>query len=195
MFSLDEDLAASVVAAVDALAADDPASLGFAGQLGRLRAVSRLVDRLEAERVRLLGVADRSGALADDGAATAASWLRRNSTLTASQANGRAKLGRHLPDLPVIAAAFAAGDVGVSHVSQVLGLCCDVGFDQVAGVQDELMEVARRLRTVEDFTRVCMGWRHALRPDAADAADERAYASRRLTCSSTFDGAVHLNGP
>jgi Domain of unknown function (DUF222) len=57
-----------------------------------------------------------------------------------------------------------------------------------------LVEVARRLRTVEDFTRVCMGWRHALAPDAADEADERAYASRRLTCTATFDGAFHLNG-
>jgi hypothetical protein len=46
-----EDLAEDVVAAVDALTADDPAGLGFAGLLGRLRAVSRLVDRLEAERV------------------------------------------------------------------------------------------------------------------------------------------------
>jgi hypothetical protein len=189
-----DPLCAALIAAVDTLANDDPLVLGFAGQVGRLRAVSRLVDRLEAERVRLLGVADRSGALSDDGAATAAAWLRRNSTLTASQASGRAKLARQLPDLPVIAAAFAAGDLGVSHVSQVLGLCRDVGFDNVAGVQDELVEVARRLRTVEDFTRVCMGWRHALRPDAADEADERAYESRRLTCSPTFDGAFHLNG-
>jgi Domain of unknown function (DUF222) len=189
-----DPLGADVVAAVDALTGDDPSVLGYAGQVGRLRTLSRLVDRLEAERVRLLGVADRSGALADDGAATAAAWLRRNSTLTASQANGRAKLARGLPDLPVIAAAFAAGDLGVSHVTQVLGLCRDVGFHQVAGVQDDLVEVARRLRTVEDFTRVCMGWRHALAPDAADEADERAYASRRLTCSATFDGAFHLNG-
>jgi hypothetical protein len=194
MFTLDEDLAAGVVAAVDALAADDPSMLEFAGQLGRLRQVSRLVDRLEAERVRLLGVADRSGALSDDGAATAASWLRRNSTLTASQAKQRAKLARRLPDLPIIAAAFAAGDVGVSHVSQVLGLCRDVGVDQVAAVQDEMVEVAKRLRNVEDFTRMCMGWRHALRPDAADQADDRAYDSRRLTHTATFDGTFHLNG-
>jgi hypothetical protein len=189
-----DDLSEDVVAAVDALVADDPAVLGFAGLLGRLRAVSRLVDRLEAERVRLLRVADRSGALKDDGAATAASWLRRNSTLTASQANTRAKIARGVPDLPVIAAAFAAGDMGVSHVTQVLGLCRDVGYDNVAEIQDALVEVSRRLRNVEDFTRICVGWRHALRPDCADEADERAYASRRLACSSTFDGAWHLNG-
>jgi hypothetical protein len=82
----------------------------------------------------------------------------------------------------------------VSHVVQVLGLCRDVGVDNVAGVQGELVSVARRLRMVEDFKRVCVGWRHALRPDAADEDDDRAYASRRLTHTSTFDGTFHLNG-
>jgi Domain of unknown function (DUF222) len=185
---------AALVAAVDGLASDDPVPLGFEGQLTRLRMVSRLIDRLEAQRVRLLGVAERSGALTDDGGATAASWLRHNTTLAASQAKQRARLARCLPDLPVVAAAFAAGDLGVAHVVQVVGLCRDVGVDQVYAVQDEIVEVAKRMRNVEDFKRMCTGWRHALRPDAADDNDERAYESRRLTFASTFEGAFHLNG-
>jgi hypothetical protein len=92
---------------VDVLADEDPAGLDLAGRRDRLRAVGRLIDRLEAERVRWLGAADRSGALADDGAATAAAWLRCHSSLTANQAAQRARLARRLRDLPVIAAAFA----------------------------------------------------------------------------------------
>jgi hypothetical protein len=167
---LDDDAVAAVVAAVDVLAGEDPAGLGWAGQRERLRAVGRLVDRLEAQRVRLVAAADRSGALADDGAATAASWLRRHSSLTAAQASDRAKLARRLPDLPEVAAAFAAGDLGVAHVVQVERLCRDVGVDQVAAVQTELVTAAGRLRDVGEFTRLCVGWRHALRPDLADAA-------------------------
>ena len=189
-----DELVAAVAAAVDALAADDPAGLGWAGQRERLRALGRLVDRLEAQRVRLLAAADRSGALADDGAATAASWLRRHSTLTASQASERARLARRLAELPVIAAAFAAGDLGVVHVIQVERLCRDVGVDQVAAVQTELVTAAGRLRDVGEFTRLCAGWRHALRPDLADAADDRAYDQRRLSHNPTFGGVFHLAG-
>ena len=66
-----DPLCATLSAAVDELAADDPSMLDFAGQLQRLRAVGRLIDRLEAQRVQVLRAAERSGALSDDGAATA----------------------------------------------------------------------------------------------------------------------------
>jgi Domain of unknown function (DUF222) len=175
-----ESYSAAAVAAIDALAGDDPAGLDVAAQLGRLRTVSRLVDRLEAERVRLLGVADRSGALDQDGAVTAASWLQRNSTLTASQAATRVKLAQRLPQLPAIAAAFTDGDLGLNHVSLILGLCRDVGIDEVAALQDEIVQAGARLHHVEDFTQMCRGWRQALRPDAADVtADDRGYQRHR----------------
>jgi hypothetical protein len=41
---------------------------------------------------------------------------------------------------------------------------------------------------------LCAGWRHALRPDLADADDDRAYGQRRLSHAATFDGVFHLNG-
>lgn len=179
---------------VDVLAAEDPAGLDLLGQLERLRAVGRLIDRLEAERVRLLGAADRSGALSHDGAATAAAWLRRHSSLTAGQSADRARSARRLEGLAVIAAAFAAGDLGVAHVVQIDRLARDIGTGQIAGVQAELVEAARRLRDVAEFTRLCAGWRHALRPDASDAADDRAYDNRRLHHASTLDGVFHLSG-
>jgi hypothetical protein len=179
---------------VDVLGGEDPAGLDLAGQLGRLRAVGRLIDRLEAERVRLLGAADRSGALSQDGAATAAAWLRRHSSLTANQAAQRARLVRRLRELPVIAAAFAAGGLGVAQVVQIDRLAADVGVEQVAEVQAELVTAAGRLRDVGEFTRLCAGWRHALRPDVADGDDDRAYERRRLHHSATWDGEFHLSG-
>jgi hypothetical protein len=94
----------------------------------------------------------------------------------------------------VIADALRAGDIGIAHATQIDRLCRDVGVDQVAGVQAELITAATRLRDVAEFTRMCAGWRHALRPDAADDADDRAYAGRRVSLSSTFDGALHLSG-
>lgn len=172
---------ADAVAAIDALAADDPAKLDVAGQVARLRTVSRLIDRLEAERVRLLGVADRSGALDQDGATTAAAWLRRNATLTASQAETRVKLAQRLPQLPVIAAAFASGNLGLNHVSLILGLCRDVGIDNVEALQDEIVQVSARLHHVEDFTQLCRGWRRELRPNLPDDLDDQAYEQHRLS--------------
>jgi hypothetical protein len=185
---------ARITSAVDALAGEDPALLSLPEQVARLRMIGWLIDRLEAERVRLVGTAERTGALADDGSATAASWLRRHSTLTAAQAAERAKIARRLSHLPVIADALRAGDIGIAHATQIDRLCRDVGVDQVAGVQAELITAATRLRDIAEFTRMCAGWRHALRPDAADDADDRAYAGRRVSLSSTFDGAFHLSG-
>ena len=185
---------ARITSAVDALAGEDPALLSLPEQVTRLRTIGWLIDRLEAERVRLVGTAERTGALADHGSATAASWLRRHSTLTASQAAERAKIARRLSDLPVIADAFRAGDIGIAHATQIDRLCRDVGVDQVTGVQAELITAAKRLRDVAEFARMCAGWRHALRPDAADDADDRAYANRRVSLSSTFDGVFHLSG-
>jgi hypothetical protein len=176
---------ADAVAAIDALARHDPAMLDVAGQLVRLRTVSQLVDRLEAERVRLLGGVDQSGALDEHGAAT---WLQHNSSLSLSQAYARASFARRLPQLPVIAGAFARGDLGANHVSQILGLCRDVGTHNVAPKQDQIVQVATQLRTVEDLTQVCHQWRRELWSDAAEpaeaaeaaeAADDRAHDRRR----------------
>jgi hypothetical protein len=60
-------------------------------------------------------------------------------------------------------------------VTQIDRLAADVGVDQVAEVQAELVTAACRLRDVGEFMRLCAGWRHALRPDAGDAADDRDY--------------------
>ena len=189
-----DDLSTIVAAAVDGLAADDPAALGFCDQRRRIRAIGRLIDRLEAQRCRMTATADRSGALADHGAPTAASWLRRYTTLTASQAADRARIARRLPQLPIIAAAFAAGDLGVAHMVQIDRLCADVGVDQVAAVQHEIVTAAQAMRFISDFANVCAGWRYALRPDLADRDDDRAYTNRRVNLAATFDGAFHLSG-
>jgi hypothetical protein len=189
-----DDLSTMVAAAIDGLAADDPAGLGFSDQRRRLRAIGGLIDRLEAQRCRLTGTADRSGALADHGAPTAASWLRRYTTLTASQAADRARIARRLPQLPVIAAAFAAGRLGVAHMVQIDRLCADVGVDQVTAVQHEIITAAQAMRFISDFAKVCAGWRYALRPDLADRDDDRAYANRRVNLAATFDGTFHLSG-
>ena len=185
---------AALGAAVDRLATDDVAGLEDAVVLGRLVVVGRVIDQLEAERARLVAAAERSGALQRDGAATAGSWLRRHSSLPAGQASGRVRIGRRLGELPVIAAAFADGRLGLSHMAQIEGLCRDVGVAQVAAVQDELVEACDRLHDVDEFARLCKGWRHALRPDTADGEDDAAYERRQVALNATGDGTCSLSG-
>lgn len=60
-------------------------------------------------------------------------------------------------------------------------------------VQHELLTAAAELRTVTEFQRLCDGWRHALAPDARDAADDRAWQARRLSASATIDGRYVIN--
>ena len=78
-------LAGALADLVDVLADEDPAGLDLAGQSGRLRAVGRLIDRLEAGRVRLLGAADRSGALSQDGAAAVNAYMHQDPPDTPSE--------------------------------------------------------------------------------------------------------------
>ena len=47
----------------------------------------------------------------------------------------------------MIAAAFADGDIGVAHVDAIDRLCRDIGVDQVAAVQHEMVTAATELRS------------------------------------------------
>lgn len=199
MFDMDgldgrDEEVAEIAAAVDRLAAADSSGLSNRRQVHRLRALGRLIDRLEGERLRLLGQVEASGAARDDGAVTTAAWLRANTSLTVAEAARTARLARRLRDLPVIAAALREGAIGVNHGTAIDRLAGDVGVDQVAAVQHELLTAAAELRTVTEFQRLCDGWRHALAPDARDAADDRAWQARRLSGSATIDGRYILTG-
>jgi hypothetical protein len=149
------------------------------------------VSRLEAEFARRLVVFDRRGAAGVTGAVSTAAWLRGACRLSAGEAGERVRTARVLADdLPVTAAALAAGDLSYAHARVLAAAAPELPVDALGALEPVLVEAARhadpaRLRAVLADLRA-----HADPAGAAAAAHDR----RRLTVAGTFAGAVVLDG-
>jgi hypothetical protein len=96
---------------------DDLHALGDAALLDRTAELVRERNRIDAELTRTVRVADARQACEHDGLKTMPSWLRNHTRLSAAAAAELVRSGRALAHLPVLAAAFAAGDVTADQVA------------------------------------------------------------------------------
>jgi hypothetical protein len=101
------------LAAVDAVACDGDA-LGDA-----ILAVSTAASQLIAQEGRLLTVFDAQRGYRADACVRADGWLRHKTTMGPGAAKRRVRRARLLERMPLLRAAFQAGDVRVEHVDAV----------------------------------------------------------------------------
>jgi hypothetical protein len=101
------------------LADDDLHALGDGALLDRTAELVRERNRIDAELTRTVRVADARQACEHDGLKTMPSWLRNHTRLSAAVAAELVRSGRALAHLPVLAVAFAAGDVTADQVAAV----------------------------------------------------------------------------
>lgn len=131
--------------AVDALAGVEVAALD-AGTLGTELVELRVqMDRLEAHWLaRLLSFDDRCGAMGD-GAATTASWLRRDCRLAPGAARERVTIARRLRDLPATATALAEGAISYRHAALIANATADLpeAANDSASTESILLEASR----------------------------------------------------
>ena len=130
----EEELAAAVAlvsAGLDRLLAVDLAGVGGDKLLAAGPAVKALVSRAEAAQVALVGTIDTAGAYLGVGSATAGSWWVHHTNSDFGAARSLANAAKELRGLPVLAAAFAAGQVSFAHVRAVTDA---VTSDRAAGV-------------------------------------------------------------
>jgi len=179
--------------AADAWAALDPSSLPPVELADRVVELRRLIDGLEGTWARLVSALDGSGSI--DGGTAA--WLRSACRLSASTARSRVVLARQLADRPAMTAALTAGEISVDHARLVGAALAELdaaaGRELADATEEPLVEAARRCDPSR-LRREIAHARHALVPEAAAEADERAYDRRRFDVSTTFDGAVVVNG-
>ncbi len=102
---------AGLSAELDGLAGDDLSPLFGPALLDRLRELLLVQNRLAAEVARTVRECELAGAAEFDGLTTMASWLRGHGRLSPGAAARVVAAGRALEQLPVLAAAFAAGAV------------------------------------------------------------------------------------
>ena len=110
------DLLGDLAAAIDAVCEADPALLADGESLVALH---RQLERLEAATTRATAAFDAGGTWEADGARTAAAWVSTRCRLPVPAARRRVRLGRALRHMPVVAAAWLAGDIGAAHVAHL----------------------------------------------------------------------------
>lgn len=136
--------------------------------------------RVAAGEARLVGELDERGAWAVHGVRSCAHWLSWRVGLGGTAARERVRVARDLRQLPLIAAAFARGELSWTQVRAVTRVATPAD-------DERLLELARCC-TGAQLERLCRGIARAQRP-AADAADpERAAWLRRPQVRYEDDG-------
>ncbi|HEX6936609.1 MAG TPA: DUF222 domain-containing protein [Actinomycetes bacterium] len=180
--------AQELVAAVRAGAVAGAQAEELAGLLGEVR---RVQARLEWVALAVVREVDVSGAHRGDGALTPPAWLRQRARLTPSEAGAAVRTARALGSgsLAATSAALAGGEIDPAHARLIARDAVDAPAGAV-GLIEPLALAAARDADPSTVAAVMAGFRHALDPDAADAAAVRRYEQRGLSAATTLDGMV-----
>jgi hypothetical protein len=183
-----------LLSVIDAMTAVDPHALGPAGLIVEMEELIEARDRLDAVLASRLQAADVIGATVDECGRSTRGWLVEEMRRSPAEARRALFVARSLPSHPLVAAAFAAGDISADHARVIVSCLRELRAEQREWASEVLIEAARsmdpttlgqvireiRLRTGADESR--------------EAAAERRFAGRYLRTSTTFDGMVHLEG-
>lgn len=156
--------------------------------LGEVRAVAA---RLEWVALAVVREIDVSGAHRVDGALTPQAWLRQRARMTPTEANAAVRTARGLGSgsLDATSRALANGEIDPAHARLIARDAVEAPAGAVGLIEPLALSAAREAdaRTVAE---VMAAFRHALDPDAADAAAVRRYDRRGLSVATTLDGMV-----
>ncbi|SET72914.1 HNH endonuclease signature motif containing protein [Geodermatophilus poikilotrophus] len=182
-----------LLAAVDALAAENLGPLFGPALLDRLSSLLAAQNRLAAEVARTVREAEVSGAAEVDGLQTMASWLRGHGHLSTVEAARVVRTGRALAQLPGMAAAFAAGTVTAEQAAVIgrvaepehLTRAAEQGVD-LGGVDTVLTQVA----ITRPHADVARAVHHYLQRLDADGPEPDPTGGRRLVIARHADGSI-----
>lgn len=175
------DVAVKEVAAVDAAGLTDE-------ELSEvLVALRRQLDSLESSLACLGDEWNTRRVWADSGARSGAAHLARETRRPKREWASLLFLGRKVQRLPLLADAWAAGDVGASHVRRLLSSLNPRTVDLMDRDQGVLLHAALTLR-FDDFCTAMDYWDLAADPDGADASEIERRVRRRLSFDETFSG-------
>ena len=185
-----KDVVAELRVGVKDLAAEDRAGWSPLGLSDRVRDLVGLSEVMQVELVRGLAVWDGVAAWAEDGAVTAVTWLKNNTTLTEAEASGLLRVSRLYAQHPSVAAGLDGGDLTVAK-ARVLWRAERNREAAFAEVVDGFVELARDL-SAADFAQVLGRWVELV-DDQAPPDDSK----RRFSSADTYGGSAHtdLFGP
>jgi hypothetical protein len=131
--------------------------------------------------LELVGELDRRGEWADSGCGSCAEWLAWRCALLPRAAREHVRVARRLPELPLVHASFASGELSYAKV-RALTRVAD------ADSEGELLELARVL-TAAQLERAVRAYRRMTTEDANDLD-----ADAHVTAFWDVDGSLVLRG-
>jgi hypothetical protein len=170
-------------AAVDDLAARDPAGLDAHQAAEMVVDLRRVQARLAAVEAGLVDRVDRARPWADHGYRTTANWLASTDNTRLDDARSGVRLARRLRTMPATSAALAAGDITAAHADRLAALAGPSTAAAFAEAEELLVGQARTMRWA-DFTKACAYWARSARDEDPDP--DRSDHEHR--CVSLHDG-------
>jgi hypothetical protein len=152
----------------------------------------KLAEQLDCERLRAVGVFDRSGAWVGEHR-SAASALRAKTRCSHGASYRSVRVARLLEQLPLIADAFAAGEITREHVDVLTGKCTPERVPMFQAIEPGLVDFAKRW-TLPELRAAVQHYIDAWDGDGGGDDDEHEYELNRVTLSSTLGDRGILNG-
>jgi hypothetical protein len=179
-------------AAAGGLLAVDLTALSDAALVEAVTALRPVICQVQAAETRLIGAVHARGAASLEGAVSTVAWLRNR--LYDGEATTKVKSSVALARLPLVAAAFAAGQITAEHVAIIAKVAPDISDAALAGGAEQLLVNEARKQAPKPFTREAVHIRDTLDPEAADRRRLKRLTDRWLHVDRTFDGAVSVSG-
>jgi hypothetical protein len=153
--------------------AQGPSAFSDPESIRALQTAKAQIDSILAHRVLCF---QNSGEWAPDGARSAAAWMSKECRLPTSEGKAQVRRGQMLESAPLVAAAFAAGEIGVAQVDAFVRAHRS---DPEIFVRDQemLVGLAKTLKFGQ-FIVAVEHWKQLADPDGAEEA-EFARAERR----------------
>jgi Domain of unknown function (DUF222) len=181
-----------LLSVIDAMTAVDPHALGSAGLIVELEELIEARDRLDAVIASRLQAADVCGATVDECGRSTRGWLVEEMRRSPNEARRVLFVARSLPSYPLVASAFAAGDISADHARVIVSCLRELRTEQREWASEVLIEAARSMDPTT-LGQVVLGIRLRTGADESrEAAAERRYAGRWARAATTFDGMLHL---
>ncbi len=172
----------------------DAALAGFRGLRGAERdsafmSVEREIRRLHALQAALVHEVAVSSSYVDDAHRNVTSWVQAVMNSARSTALHHVQIAKLLAELPVLAAAVAAGDIGDDQLRLLVGLHSNPRCGHLLADSEELLVGHATSLRLREFRIVCQRWLAHADPDGAHRDHETARKNRSV--SSSTRGAGH----
>ena len=177
----------SLEAALVELADLDPMAMSD-GELSAAMVEGRTaMARLAALVSGFTAVWDTRGSWVDDDVRSAGAWLVDRCGISPGEARQQLRHARLLRQLPLTAAAFAAGEIGVARVRVLLGAVSVRTIGRYVEDEQVLVEQAKTLH-FDDLVTAVRYWSQLADPDGCERSAEEQAARRHLDVAETLDG-------